>query len=465
VQPADSQHAAKLIAELRRLSAMAADPPDIDGYEPTSADYLLPRLHRVSIEPSELTWLVALRETSWLHEYEGGTANYSPSGQASISLDAIANWLVAQARTRSPEDCLELLHRSLTENNSSLLEIVPIWGISPIRPIELDDGIKIVPIETLPPSRLKDLFTGTKRHRFSFDVASSSPRPGAAVVKETLHGPLYEPASSQSAVKSRRQGELMLRVLMAPTQEEREGAMREIAETMDPLKAARESSSIYSVAEELIRVVALLCPRPLFALGQWYQRPSELPIVGQLGGYSGPTNDHPFYTSVDKQDYPVDDIQALINAYRSLPAATRNRLKTPLARLNQGRRQLAHHTIEAAAVDLGIAAEALLTQDRDHDAPISYLVRTRGTLLLGGSADERRDHYRQLRDLYNLRSTVAHQGEIVDRTSSPHSASARERLKQAAEVLRHGESLCIRMMRRIIASGSFPIWDDLALGL
>ncbi len=466
MQTADLQHLEKLVVELRRLSATAADPPDIDGYEPTSADYILTKLHRVSIETSELCKFVnLLRETSWLAEYEGGVANYSPSGYVSISLDAIANWLLAQARMRSPEECLEKLRRAFAENKSSVLEIVPIWGISPTQSIDLGDDIKIVPIETLPPSKLKDLLTGTKRHRFSFDFAYSFPRAGAAVVKETLHGPLYEPASSQPATKIRRQCELMLRAYMLPTQEERDGAMREIREMMDPLKTARESSSIYSEAAELIQVVALLCPRPLFALGQWYQRPIDLPIVGRIYGYGGPTYDHPFHIPVEKQDYPVDEIKALINAYRSLPAITRNRLKTPLSRLNQGRRPMAHQPIEAAAVELGIAAEALLTQDRDHDAPISYLLRTRGTLLLGGSADERRDNYKHLRDLYNLRSEVAHHGEIVDYTLIPHSASARENLERSAEKVKRGEALCIRMIRQIIDTGSFPNWDELALGM
>lgn len=126
---------------------------------------------------------------------------------------------------------------------------------------------------------------------------------------------------------------------------------------------------------------------------------------------------------------------------------------------------MAHQPIEAAAIDLGIAAEALLTRDRDHDAPISYLLRTRGALLLGGSADERRDHYMTLRDLYNLRSKVAHQGEIIDYTSTPHSTSAREKLEQSAEKLKRGEALCTRMIRQIIDTGSFPNWDELALGL
>ncbi len=455
-----------LITELERLSVLVTDPVEVDGYEKTSADYLVPTAHRVSIKEDELAPLIPmLRRIPWLTEYEGGIANDSPSGHKSIGLEAFAHWLLAQSRVRAAGSCLAALRDVLAENKSPLLEIVPIWGMAPTKSIDLGSGLNLVPIEELPPSRLKDLFTGTKRHRFSSDIANSSPRPGAAVVKETIHGPIYEPASSHSAIESRKQGELTLRAFMASSQEEREGLMREIRAANDTVKGARENPSISSEAEDMIRVVALLCPKPLFTLGQWYQRPDYLPLVGQVGGYSGPTNDHPFYIPIEKQEYPIEEIQALATAYRLLPVATRNRLKTPLARLNQGRRQLAHHTIEAAAIDLGIAAEALLTQDRDKDAPISYLLRTRGTLLLGGSPEERREHYRRLRDLYNLRSTVAHEGQIVDHAAAPRSAKTRTRLVEARETLTQAETLCGRMIQLVIARGEFPVWDDLALGL
>ncbi len=357
----------------------------------------------------------------------------------------------------SPHGCYE-------KNESSILEIVPVWGISPRVSIDLGDGIKIVPIQDLPPSRLKDLFTGKKRHRYSFDIANSSPRPGAAIVKETVHGPMYESSTSEVATASRRHGELMLSVLMAPTEAGKQAAFAEMAKTMDPLKAARESTSIYNSAEELSLVVALSTTRPIFPLGQWYQRPIDLPLVGTLGGYSGPTNDHPFYIAVDQQDYPVPEIEALVQCYRSLDSHTRRRLKTPLSRLNQGRRQQAHHTVEAAAIDLGIAAEALLTQDRDRDAPISFTLRARGTLLLSGTPEERRRNYEVLRDLYDLRSKVAHEGSIVDRTNIPYSERDRVRLREAAATVRSGEGVCIALIRKIIEEGQFPSWGALLFG-
>jgi ribosomal protein S18 len=135
-----------------------------------------------------------------------------------------------------------------------------------------------------------------------------------------------------------------------------------------------------------------------------------------------------------------------------------------LSRLNQGRRHLEHDTVEAAAIEFGISAEALLTQDRDANAPISFILRARGTLLLGGTSDERKDNYRTLRDLYDLRSTVAHEGSIVDVGTSPLSASAREKLQQAIKKARLSEQVCTDLITAIIRRGNFPDWDQLMFG-
>ncbi len=171
-----------------------------------------------------------------------------------------------------------------------------------------------------------------------------------------------------------------------------------------------------------------------------------------------------FYFSIDKQDYRVSEIQALVQKYQDLEDSTKKRLRTPLTRLNQGRRQLEHHSIEAAAIDLGIAAEALLTQDRDRDAPISFLLRTRGTLLLGGTPETRKQNYNALRDLYELRSEVAHNGMIADRRTIPSSEKTKRKFAEAAERAMVGQRVCTELVIAVIQAGRFPDWDALMLG-
>ena len=413
--PTSSTSHKTLVQAVEAAATQATDPDEVEGYEEASADWRLPRMHRASVPEGLLNEVVdELKNIGSLAKLEGGIAHISPSSNASISLTQIAQWLVAQARTRAADVCVADLFIHLESNESQLIEVVPIWGISPRSAIDLGNGLRIVPTAELPDSKLKDMFLAKRRHRFSFDIANSAPRPGAAIVRLTKHGPIYESVTSKAAAKSRRHSELMLRMVMAPSATERQRAMQQLAELILMREEERLTDSIEILAIELADVVALQTPMPIIPVGHWFQRPEGLPLVGMLSSYSGPTNEHPLYNEVPSQDYAAHEIQVTVTQYLALPEKTRRQLRTPLRRLNQGRRQLQHHTVEAAAIELGIAAEALLTQDRDKDAPISFTLRARGTLLMGGAPDFRRRTYQTLRDLYDLRSTVAHEGFIVE---------------------------------------------------
>jgi hypothetical protein len=425
-----------------------------------------PRLSRVTAPLDVLIPLTAeLRKYKEIADLEGGIINNSPSSNSGpLTVDAFAHWLLAQSRFRPPADCLTELLETVRRNSSPILEIIPIWGMSPKLRFELGDGLSVIPIAELPPSRLKDLMTGKRRHAFSFEIANSSPRPGAAIVKETIHGPIFEGPRSEAALRSDRQSQLMIAVLRAPTPEARHQIMEELARTMDLQKAARESTSIARLAEELSEVIALLVPKPIFVLGQWYQRPQNAPLVGSVGAYSGPKNDPPFHTEIKQEDYPIEEIQSLVAQYRALDESIRKRLRTPLNRLNQGRRNLETGDLEAAAIDLGIAAEALLTQDRDADASISFVLRARGTLLLAGTPNERKDNYTTLRDLYGLRSKVAHEGTLVDRSAIPFSETAAKRLQDATQKANSSRLICTKLITTVIRRAEFPDWDQLMFG-
>ncbi len=277
------------------------------------------------------------------------------------------------------------------------MEIIPIWGISPKSAFDLGNGLKVVPIADLPRSRLKDLLMGKKRHQFSFEIANSFARAGAAIIRETRHGPLYEGPNSEAAIKSDRHAQLMLAVVTAPPAEARSEATHNLAE-LSSLEVPRQTNSIAPRAQEIAEVIALLTQKPVFVLGQWYQRPENTPLLGYISSYSGPNKDHPFYISIEPQDYATAAITSLVGQYESLSGEVRKRLRTPLARLNQGRRHLEHDAVADAAIDLGITVEALLMQDRGKDTLISYMLRMRGTLMLGGAPEEKKENYATLRD-------------------------------------------------------------------
>jgi hypothetical protein len=463
------EHAKKdnstIIGLIRSILPSVTDPDGVDIYERDSADFQLPRLYSVSVGQEALLQLTAeLRKFHEIADLEGGVVNHSPfSSSRPLKAENFAHWLLAQSRFRAPEECLEELLATVRRNTSPLLEIVPVWGISPRLSFDLGEGLSVVPIAELPPSHLKDLMMGKRRHAFSFEIANSFPKPGAALVRGTMHGPLFEGPKSKAALHSDRQSQLMLAVVMGPTEEAKRRALDEFAKTTT-LRPGGSDTSIAPLAQELCEVVALLTSKPIFTLAQWYQSPENTPLLGRIAAYSGPTNDHPFFIEIKAQDYPVDDIVTLVRQYRALNQSIRDRLRTPLSRLNQGRRHLEHDTIEDGAIDLGIAAEALLTQDRDADAPISFTLRARGTLLLDGTADQRKQNYRALKDLYTLRSKAAHEGSIVARATLPMSGSASRQLQEATEKVKSGQRVCTELIVDIIRRGQFPDWDQLMFG-
>jgi hypothetical protein len=455
---------ASVVLKLTELAKLSDDPDEIQGFNPRTFDYEEPKAHRVKIDQKYLNELIlVLSSLPWLKEFEGGVAKHTGASSSTIVMESFAHWLLAQTRMHSAQVALDLLHEIIHRNSEDLFDVVPVWGFSPRQSIDLGHGLTIVPVELLPKSRLKEYFLRVERHRFSNELAHMHPQPGAALIKISKLGPIYEPRTSRAAKAMRMTGNNLIRAMEAQGEQRRRLFMALGEKSLS--EQANSPASIFEEAEDLLAVMALICPNPIFALGQWYQRPDYLPIVAGMGSFGWPRNEHPFNFPIEKHDYDCSNLASLVNNYRELPLDTKKRLKTPLARLNMARMQLAHRTIEPAAMDLGIAAESLLTQDRDSDAPISYLLRVRGALLMGGSADERRNNYRILRDIYNLRSKVAHNGALAEPLKFNSTAAARKHHDEIRSSLEKGMFLCRSMMRKVIESGKFPIWDDLLLGI
>lgn len=454
----------EVISKLDELAKLAGDPCEIQGLFADAIDYKEHLARRVSIDKEHLDGLVLLlRSVPWLAKFDRGIARVTPGGAGTVSIELFAHWLLAQTRMHSAKEALESLFDILERNSSELFDIVPIWGFSPKDHFELGNGLKIVPIELMPSSILRDYFLRVSRHKFSNEFSHLLPSPGSALVKTSIDGPIYEPGSSRAAKEKWVEVDSMVRAYMAQGDEQKK-LFRALGEKMGS-KRLNAPVSVRDEAEDWLAVMALRCPNPIFALGQWYQRPSHLPVVGGLGGFGWPKNEHPFSYPIKKQDYDFAEIASLVDKYQKLAIDAKKRMRTPLARLNNARMQLDHRSLDAAAMDLGMAAEALLTYDRDNDAPLSYLLRVRGTLLIGGSADERRRNYRILRDIYNLRSKVAHEGALAAPLTIQSSAPERRRHDELKSLLREGVSLCQSMLLRIIERGGFPKWDDLLLGI
>lgn len=144
----------------------------------------------------------------------------------------------------------------------------------------------------------------------------------------------------------------------------------------------------------------------------------------------------------------------------NLDQKTRSELRVPLDRLNQSRR---HHNETEKAIDLGIALEALLLNDRERDDSIALPFRLRGAWLLGqGSTPrERKELLDIFNDLYDCRSKAVHKGTLKSGSAKYKSG------KTPIEILNIGDELCVKIIEAIITNGGFHNsneWNELLMG-
>ena len=98
-----------------------------------------------------------------------------------------------------------------------------------------------------------------------------------------------------------------------------------------------------------------------------------------------------------------------MKSFKTLCDPEKLRIRRICSRLSQAKRRA---QIEDKILDLGIAMEMLLLQDNGNNDQLSLSFRLRGSWLLGNSPANRVEIYRQLKDIYDFRSNVAHSGVL-----------------------------------------------------
>jgi hypothetical protein len=155
---------------------------------------------------------------------------------------------------------------------------------------------------------------------------------------------------------------------------------------------------------------------------------------------------------IDPVNYDATYARSIVERFLSFSESERQRLYIPLSRLNTALRSTDNAN---TALDLGIAIESLL---RVEQGDISYKVRQRGTLLLDGNSDEKRNTFEHLRKLYDLRSKVAHGNTLAS------TVPVNGRAIPTDQFLKECCIICARMIRKVIESGFVSDWDGMLLG-
>ena len=105
----------------------------------------------------------------------------------------------------------------------------------------------------------------------------------------------------------------------------------------------------------------------------------------------------------------ISIINDLINQFSALSPKNKIRMKRVLSRLSQAKRR---NQIEDKFLDLGIALEMVLLHDNTNKEQLSLTFRLLGSWLIGEDYESRQTVYRQLKEIYEYRSQVAHNGEL-----------------------------------------------------
>ena len=111
-------------------------------------------------------------------------------------------------------------------------------------------------------------------------------------------------------------------------------------------------------------------------------------------------------------------------------------------------------------LNLGIATEiALLQDDSGHRVDqLSAQFRLRGARLIGNSVEERKKVQDRLRELYNIRSQIAHTGLSSQLTKQTKNSTTDEKNSYF-----RGHCELTERILRVISINGFPDWEKLLL--
>lgn len=347
-----------------------------------------------------------------LESYKSSSIQRSPSGSQSIKLDNFAHWLLAQSRIKPAREVIAQLKSFLKADSVPMTQVLAVWGLHPKLPIDLIDGISLSPLSMLPSSDIKDQLTGIKDTGHTGGTSFSLPRPTAVLKWEFVFKPLFSPSGSNSSLNTKIE------------------EMKEIAECL-----------------------CLVYKTPVFEIVDWYQCEVTTPIIGGVQGWGGQVSSiEPIFRSeITSEAYDKKLFKELVNKFFSVSSKDRQRLHVPLKHLNKALLNI--ESVETA-IDLGIALESLLINPDEGEGNISYKVRQRGTLLLGGSPHEKLSNFNLLKVLYKIRNDAVHTGEVKT-TYKMNGIQVSVR-----ELLKDGGILIVGLIREIFNRGNFiSDWD------
>ncbi len=319
-----------------------------------------------------------------------------------MSLDSLARWLIKRANIVGVRCAIEDLERYVKSETVPALEVMALAGVTVAELVKLSDGVSLCPLDMLPDG------SGSLKQLVADDFGGRWRR--------------AKPAA------------FLQRCLSYPRQH------------LPHNEAPKYQQEPGSVGLEDVRLcMTAIGPSTPVAVASWIQDEEWVP-GSEGGGFAH------LQESIDMGGVPigesVSDWSTLPALYRQWVARTeaeKKHLRIALSRLNFAMRRL--QPVDAA-IDLGIAMDALFLSERAERGEHTFTLRLRAARWLGADKAARVRVAKAFSALISLRGSAVHSGTVRD--------------KQGREILSQGFDLMGQALRRAISEG-LPDWNDIVL--
>lgn len=350
--------------------------------------------------PSDDTELLtALAAQPELAEFDG-QVHFLVSSWTVATRPRLAGWLRTRAVSTSASEAVADLRRYVGTTMLTGSHVMLLGGVSVPDPVVLTPDITLLPF-----SATNDLFWSGRVLNMYKDFHENY-RPTAAIVERCAYPKAVQPPDG---------------TLTFP-------------------------DNTYRSIEDVRRCMTAIGPSSPVWLGSWTELDEWIPTFGKDAAIPNPFETGGFPRVVATPTW--NDLPQVWTSWTALTEKKRAHLRVPLDRLNRALRNI---PLVDAAIEIGIAADALFLGEREADRGEQTLtLKLRAARFLGANADERQQLGKLFGNLYKARSKAVHSGVLSDKTDGV----------DTAELLATGCNLVGTAVRRILAEGE-PDWQAL----
>jgi hypothetical protein len=360
--------------------------------------------------------LAILRDDPRVQALDGHMISYGNNATA-FDIKTLAMWFLRTIQEYGQDIAENNLNTFLNSDKVSVMNTLWVLGVEVDKTFDLGNGYQIEYVQKMPDSREKRHYL--ERHDFFHPQHLTTPKPKSAITYI---------CQTTKAVKGN--------------------------ETFQEMKIRDEE--FWNSSQRLSEIALLLNTIDDVSCIPYYSTSYALHGM-PMGIFGGAGGGSPIYDIIGRgssklSEDSVKEIQSLVDAFGVLPLGDKVRMSRALSRLSQAKRR---DQIEDKILDLCIALEMVLLDDNEKNDQLSQSFRLRGSWLIGKDGDDRNIICRQLKDIYEYRSQVAHSGALCKNDGI--------KIGEVREKFQEYSFLAERIIRHLIYN-RHPKWSKLILG-